>query len=224
MTPLDYAPLWISLKVALCATAAVLVLGTLAAWRLAIGKFRGKVFVETILTLPLVLPPTVVGYYLLMILGRGTAWGAWLNDSVGLQLLFTWQGATIAAAIMAFPLMVKTAAVAMESVEREFIETARMSGADEWQIFLKVILPLSYKGVLAGAVLAFARGLGEFGATLMIAGNIPGETQTLPLALYSSVQEGDGNAAVVYTILLSVTSFAILFLIGTYQKHIAAKR
>ena len=220
----DYAPLWISLKVALCATAAVMVFGTLAACRLAIGKFRGKMFVETILTLPLVLPPTVVGYYLLMILGRGTAWGAWLNDSVGLQLLFTWQGATIAAAIMAFPLMVKTAAVAMESVEREFIETARMSGADEWQIFLQVILPLSYKGVLAGAVLAFARGLGEFGATLMIAGNIPGETQTLPLALYSSVQEGDGGAAVVYTVLLTVTSFVILFAVGVYQKFVAGRR
>lgn len=216
--PLDLDPLWISLKIALVATAVVVVIGTLAAWRLAIGRFRGKALVETILTLPLILPPTVVGYYLLMLLGRGTAWGEWLNDSADVRLLFTWEGAALAAAIMAMPLMVKTSAAAMESVEHEFVETARMSGANEWQILLHVLLPMSYKGILAGSVLAFARGLGEFGATLMVAGNIPGSTQTLPLALYSAVQSGEENTALVYTVMLTVVSFAVLWGVGAYQE------
>lgn len=220
----ELSPLWISLKVALVATAAVLLIGTLAAWRLALGRFRGKALTETLLTLPLVLPPTVVGYYLLMILGRGTAWGMWLNDSAGIRLLFTWEGAALAASIMALPLMVKTAAAAMESVDREFVETARMAGASEWQIFLHVLLPLSYKGIIAGAVLAFARGLGEFGATLMVAGNIPGSTQTLPLALYSAVQAGANDAALLYTLLLTLVSFVILFAVSHYQRYLTRQR
>lgn len=222
--PLDLSPLWISLRVALTATAAVLVLGTLAAWRLAIGTFRGKAILETLLTLPLVLPPTVVGYYLLLGFGRGTAWGLWLNDWAGIHLLFTWQGAAIAAAIMAFPLLVKTAAAAMESVEREYIETARTSGATEWQVFVRVLIPLSYKGILAGAVLAFARGLGEFGATLMVAGNIPGQTQTLPLALYTAVQSGDDRPALIYTALLTVVSFGMMLGVSAYQRHMSTRR
>ena len=220
----DLTPLWLSLKVALTATAGVVVLGTLAAWRLALGRFKGKALLETVLTLPLVLPPTVAGYYLLLALGRGTAWGVWLNDSAGIRLLFTWEGAAIAAAIMAFPLMVKTAAAAMESVDREYVETARMAGADEWQIFLHVLLPLSYKGIFAGAVLAFARGLGEFGATLMVAGNIPGQTQTLPLALYAAVQAGAENVALLYTLLLTVVSFVILYAVSAYQRYLARTR
>lgn len=220
----DLTPLWLSLKVALTATAGVVVLGTLAAWRLALGRFKGKALLETVLTLPLVLPPTVAGYYLLLVLGRGTAWGVWLNESAGIRLLFTWEGAAIAAAIMAFPLMVKTAAAAMESVDREYVETARMAGADEWQIFLHVLLPLSYKGIFAGAVLAFARGLGEFGATLMVAGNIPGETQTLPLALYAAVQAGAENVALLYTLLLTVVSFVILYAVSAYQRYLARTR
>jgi len=139
-------------------------------------------------------------------------------------LLFTWEGAAIAAAIMSFPLMVKTAAAAMESIEREYIETARTSGASEWQIFRHVYIPLSYKGILAGAVLAFARGLGEFGATLMVAGNIPGRTQTLPLALYNAVQSGDNNAALLYTVILTITGFAILWGVQQYQQYLATAR
>ncbi|HET7153724.1 MAG TPA: molybdate ABC transporter permease subunit [Candidatus Kapabacteria bacterium] len=220
----DISPLWVSAKVALVAAVLVLVLGTIAAWRLARSNFRGKALLETILTLPLILPPTVVGYYLLVVFGRGTAWGRWLNDFAGIRVLFTWEGAAIAAAIMSFPLMVKTAAAAMESIEREYIETARTSGATEWQIFRHVYIPLSYKGILAGAVLAFARGLGEFGATLMVAGNIPGRTQTLPLALYNAVQSGNDNAALLYTIILTITGFAILWGVQQYQQYLSTAR
>ncbi len=218
------SPFLLSLRVTLVATALVLGGGTLAAWALSRVQFRGKALLETVLTLPLVLPPTVVGYLLLLTLGRGTMWGRWLNDAVGIRLLFTWEGASIAAAVMAFPLMVKTAAAAMEGVEREFVETARTNGATEWQIFLHVLLPLSYRGIFAGAVLAFARGLGEFGATLMVAGNIPGMTQTMPLALYSAVLQGDDDTALFYTILLTITSFAALWSISVWQASVARRR
>jgi molybdate transport system permease protein len=218
------SPFYLSLRVTLCATALVLVGGTLAAWWLSRVRFRGKALLETLLTLPMVLPPTVVGYYLLLVLGRGTEWGRFLNDSAGIRLLFTWEGASIAAAIMAFPLMVKSAAAAFESIEREFVETARTNGATEWQIFWHVLLPLSYRGVIAGAVLAFARGLGEFGATLMIAGNIPGLTQTMPLALYSAVQQGDDSTAMTYTLLLTATSFVVLWGVGVWQVRVSGRR
>ncbi len=218
------SPFLLSLRVTLVATALVLGGGTLAAWALSRVQFRGKALLETALTLPLVLPPTVVGYLLLLTLGRGTAWGRWLNDAAGIRLLFTWEGASIAAAVMAFPLMVKTAAAAMEGVEREFVETARTNGATEWQIVLHVLLPLSDRGIFAGAVLAFARGLGEFGATLMVAGNIPGMTQTMPLALYSAVLQGDDDTALFYTILLTITSFAALWSISVWQASVARRR
>ena len=223
--PLDWSPLWLSLQVAGAATLLMLPLGILAAWWMAHGRrFIGKGLIETLLTLPLVLPPTVVGYGLLLLFGRGTSWGKWLNDALGLHLLFTWEGAAVAAAVMALPLFVRTAAAAFAAVERELLEAGRTLGATERDLLAWVIIPLSYRGLLAALALAFARALGEFGATLMVAGSIPGRTQTLPLALYASVQSGDNPAALRYTLLLSLVAFALLGIVSAFQNRIAARR
>lgn len=214
---IDIYPIILSIKVGIISTIISLVVGTLCAWRMALSKFRGKLLVETILTLPLVLPPSVAGYYLLLLMGRGTAWGRWLNETLNIHLLFTWEAAVIASTVMGFPLMVKAVEAAMKSVDIEIIESARTLGANEWRIFWHILLPCSYRGVIAGTVLAFARGIGEFGATLMVAGNIPGMTQTLPLALYSAVQSGNESAARLYTLILTLIAFAVLWAVNFYQ-------
>jgi molybdate transport system permease protein len=221
----EWSALWLSLQVAGAATLLMLPLGILAAWWLAHGRdFPGKGFIETLLMLPLVLPPTVVGYYLLLLFGRGTPLGRWINDSVGLQLLFTWQGAAVAASVMALPLFVRTATAAFASVDRELLEAGQTLGASERALLQYVIIPMAYRGLLAGLALAFARALGEFGATLMVAGSIPGRTQTLPLALYAAVQAGKDREAMAYTLLLSVVAFIVLGSVGLYQRRIAAGR
>lgn len=218
-------PLLLSLKVAVVATLLAVAVGLPIAWRLGIGRpFPGKALLETLFTLPLVLPPTVVGYALLMVFGRGNAVGRFLQDSAGIQLLFTWQGAAIAAAVMAFPLFVRTASAALASVDTDLIEAARTLGASEARILGMVLVPLAFRGLLAAGTLAFARALGEFGATLMIAGNIPGETQTLPLALYDAVQAGHDNEAVRYALLLTLAAFVLLGMVGIYGGRIAAER
>jgi molybdate transport system permease protein len=222
---IDLTPFWLSLRVSLLATLLLLPVGIAAAWWLARGRpFPGKTLLETLLTLPLVLPPTVVGFLLLNMLGRGTGFGRWLNDTVGLRLLFTWQGAALAAAIMALPLFIKTASAAFGAVDPELMEAGRTLGASETTLLLRVIVPLAYRGLLAGTALAFARALGEFGATLMVAGSIAGQTQTLPLALYDAVQAGDRSAALLYAALLTFTAFVLLAGVGAYQAHIAQRR
>ncbi len=221
----DLTPLWLSLKVSCAATLLALPFGIGAAWWLARGRpFPGKVIIETLLTLPLVLPPTVVGYYLLLVLGHGTAFGKWLNECPHVELLFTWQGAAIAACVMSLPLFIKTAAAAFASVDEELIEAGRTLGAAETALLLHVITPLSYRGILAGIALAFARGLGEFGATLMVAGSIPGRTQTLPLALYDAVQAGNDHESLFYTLVLTSTAFVLLGCVSAYQTRIGRSR
>jgi molybdate transport system permease protein len=203
----------------------VLPVGTLGAWWLGTGRpFRGKLLVETLLTLPLVLPPTVVGFALLLALGRGTELGRWLNDAAGLRLLFTWEGAAVAAAVMALPLYVRTAAAAFASVDADLLEVGRTLGASEARLLWTVLIPLAHRGLLAGMTLAFARALGEFGATLMVAGSIPGRTQTLPLALYAAVQAGRTDEALVWALLLSAVAFALLGAVGAYGGRVAATR
>ena len=214
-----------SLQVAGVATLLMLPFGVAVSWWLAHGRSsRGKLIAETLVTLPLVLPPTVVGYYLLLALGRGTAVGRWVNDSLGLRLLFTWEGAALAAAVMALPLFVKTATAAFASVDNELLEVGRTLGAREATLLTQVIIPVSYRGVLAALALGFARALGEFGATLMVAGSIPGRTQTLPLALYAAVQAGKDREALTYTLLLSVAAIVLLGAVGAYQSRLAAQR
>ncbi len=208
---MDWSPLYLSLRIALSAMAGVVPLGLLAGWWLAQGRrFHGKLIVGTLLTLPIVLPPTAVGYMLLLSLGRGTPFGRWLNGSLGIHLIFTWQGAAAAAGIMAFPLFVRSAQAAFGAIQIELLEAARSSGASEWYLFYRIGLPLSARGLLSGFALALGRALGEFGATLMVAGNIPGVTQTLPLALYAQEQAGNDHAALMFTIVLSVTAMVLV--------------
>jgi molybdate transport system permease protein len=220
------SPLLLSFQVAGVATTAADPGGRGGAWWSGAGRpFRGKALVVTLLTdLPLVLPPTVVGFALLLVLGRGTAWGRWLNDAAGVRLLFTWEGAALAAAIMALPLFVKTAAAAFASVDADLVEAGRTLGAGEATLLWRVLVPLSHRGLLAGATLAFARALGEFGATLMVAGSIPGRTQTLPLALYAAVQAGKMRDALVYATLLFLVAFLLLAVVGTAGGRIATGR
>ncbi len=208
---MDWNPLYLSLRIAFAAMAGVVPLGLLAGWWLAHGRrFPGKVFVGTLLTLPIVLPPTAVGYMLLLALGRGTLLGRWINSRVGLHLIFTWQGASLAAGIMAFPLFVRSAQAAFGSIQVELLEAGRSFGAGEWYLFWRIAVPLCLRSLLSGFALALGRALGEFGATLMVAGNIPGVTQTLPLALYAQEQAGNDHVALVFTILLSVTAMGLV--------------
>jgi len=212
------SPLILSLLVSAVATMLVVLVGTLLAWRFVYGRrIPGQGLIEVLLTLPMVLPPTVVGYYLLLLLGQGTAFGRWLNESVGLRLLFTWEGAAIAAAVLAFPLYLRTVQAAFGQVDPDVVEASRVLGAREGQILSRVIVPLSLRGMAAGATLAFARAIGEFGATLMVAGSIPGRTQTMPLALYEAVNSGKDGEAIRYTILLTLVATAVLSLITLLQ-------
>ncbi len=208
-----WIPLLLSLKVAGWATALDIVLGVAAGYALARWRSPARDVVDSLLTLPLVLPPTVLGYYLLVLLGRRGVVGAWL-DQLGIQLVFTWQGAVIASMVVAFPLILKSARAAFESVDPQLERAARTLGVSEAGIFFRVTLPLAARGILAGALLAFARALGEFGATLMIAGNLPGRTQTLSVAVYAAVQAGDDNTANFLVLVTSVTCVLILLVAG----------
>jgi molybdate transport system permease protein len=181
---------------------------------LARRRIPGRDLVDALLTLPLVMPPTVLGYYLLVVIGRKGALGAWLHDVFGITLVFTWQGAVIAASLVAFPLTFKSARAAFEAVDRELEEAARVLGVSEPGIFFRVTLPLAWRGILAGVLLAFARALGEFGATLMVAGSIPGKTQTLSIAVYEAVQAGHDETAKMLVLITSVTCVAVLVAAG----------
>ena len=208
-----WIPLLLSLKVAGWATALNLVFGVAAGLALSRWRSAARDVVDSLLTLPLVLPPTVLGYYLLVVLGRRGTIGGWL-DSIGIRLVFTWQGAVIASMIVAFPLVLKSARAAFESVDPQLERAARTLGVSEVAIFFRVTLPLATRGILAGTLLAFARALGEFGATLMVAGNLPGRTQTLSVAVYAAVQAGDDSTANFLVLVTSVTCVVILLLAG----------
>ena len=212
------ASVWITLaltlKVAGCATALNAVLGIAVGWLLARKRFAGREFVDAVLTLPLVLPPTVMGYYLLVVIGRRGWLGGWLQNSFGINLIFTWQGAVIAATIVAFPLILKSARTAFEAVDPQLEAAARVLGLGEWALFFRVTLPMAWPGILAGVLLVFARSLGEFGATLMVAGSIPGRTQTLSIAVYEAVQAGQDDTASFLVVLTSITCVAVLLAAG----------
>ena len=184
---MDLFPVGLSLRVALIATALTLLFGIPVALLLARRRFPGRNLLEAVVVLPLVLPPTVLGYYLLLLIGRRGPVGAALA-AVGLELAFTWRAAVLAAAVGSIALVIKSAQAGFESVDHQLEQAARTLGRSEWSVFWSVTLPLAWRAVLAGAVLAFCRALGEFGITLMVAGNIPGRTQTLPLAIYDRVQ------------------------------------
>jgi len=218
-TPIDWFPLWLSLRVAGVATVLAAVLGILIAYALAEGRWRGRNFVESLATLPLILPPTVLGFYLLVTLGRQSAIGSFIERTTGISLVFTWQGAVVAAVVPAIPYVIRTARAAFEEIDVSVREAARIDGASRLQQFLLVLLPLGRRGIAAGIALAFARALGEFGATLMVAGNIPGRTQTMPIAIYDAVQAGSFDLARVLVAILTVVALAVLLLVGRLGSH-----
>ncbi|MBB1630006.1 molybdate ABC transporter permease subunit [Cupriavidus sp. UME77] len=208
-----WVPLSLSLKVAGWATVLNTVLGVGAAFALSRWQSAARDVVDALLTLPLVLPPTVLGYYLLVLVGRRGVFGEWLGR-LGIELVFTWQGAVLASTIVAFPLVLKSARAAFEGVDSQLEDAARVLGTSEAGIFFRVTLPLASRGIIAGVLLAFARALGEFGATLMVAGNLPGRTQTLSVAIYEAVQAGDDNTANVLVLVTSLTCVVLLVAAG----------
>jgi molybdate transport system permease protein len=211
LTPLETEALLLSLRVAVVSALCSLPAGLAVAWLLVRGRFPGKAVVDAIVHLPLVLPPVVVGYLLLVVLGRRGFVGEWLYDAFGITIAFTWKGAAVAAAAMAFPLMVRAMRLSLESVDRGLEAAARTLGAGRGRVVATITLPLMAPGILAGAILAFARALGEFGATITFVSNIPGETRTLPIALYTLIQTPDGEAgAARLAVIAAILAFAAL--------------
>src|SRR5690606_5199106 len=206
----------LSLKVAGWATAITLVLGVAVGYLLARKRFPGRELLDTLLTLPMVMPPTVLGYYLLVLMGKRSAFGAWLHESFGITLGLTCQGAVIAASVVAFPLVFKPARAAFEAVDGQLEQAARVLGISELAVFFRVTLPLAWRGILAGVLLAFARGLGEFGATLFVAGSIPGKTQTLSIAGYEAVQSRQDDAANLLVLVAAAVCVTALLTAGRF--------
>jgi molybdate transport system permease protein len=204
LTPEEWQAVTLSLQVASLATLASLPLGVLAALALARGRFRGKLALDGLVHLPLVLPPVVTGYVLLLLFGRRGPLGAWLEQTFGIVLAFRWTGAALAAAVMGFPLMVRAIRLAIEGVDRRLEEAAGTLGASRFWTLVTVTLPLAWPGIVAGAVLCFAKALGEFGATITFVSNIPGETRTIPAAIYGYTQTPDGDAGALRLSLVSV--------------------
>ena len=207
-------PLLLTLKVAGWATAINLVLGIGCGLLLARARFPGRDLLDAALTLPMVMPPTVLGYYLLVLIGTQGPLGGWLLQHFGIRLIFSWQAAVIAAAVVSFPLVFKAARAAFETVDPQLEDAARSLGLREAAVFFRVTLPLAWRGILAGLLLAFARALGEFGATLMVAGSIPGKTQTLSIAVYEAVQAGQDDVANFLVAVTSLTCIAVLLAAG----------
>ncbi len=209
---IDWFPLWLSLRVAGVATCLSLAVGVWVAYLLANRRVRGGDLLSAAVTLPLVMPPTVLGYYLLVLLSRNSPFGAAYEWLTGHPLVFTWQAAVVAAMFHATPLLVITARAALESVDHTYERAARSLGASDWRVFWRVSLPLARRSVLAAAALAFARTLGDFGITIMIAGNIPGRTQTLAVAVYDAVEAGNGSVARAMVIVISIIAVAVIAL------------
>ena len=217
--PIDWFPLWLSLRVALVSTVAALGAGLWIAHILANREFRGKAAVDAAVTLPLVLPPTVLGYYLLVLLGHRSPLGKLWERIFGSPLVFTWKAAVVAALLYSLPLLVKSSRAALESVDRSCERAARTLGASEWKLFWRVTLPLARRSILAATALAFARSLGEFGATLMIAGNIPGQTQTIAVAIYDAQESGNNTLALTLVLVISAIALAILTLAARLENR-----
>lgn len=204
-------PLFLTIKVAFLATTCAMIIGVTAAFLLSRKKFWGRDMLEVVLSLPLVLPPTVLGYYLLVLIGRNGVFGHWLQENFGVSLIFTWQGAVLAAMVVSLPLVFKSAGAAFAAINKQCEEAAATLGASALTVFLRISLPLAWRGILAGSMMAFARAMGEFGATLMVAGNLPGRTQTLSMAVYDAVQAGDFEQANLMVVIITLVSTAILY-------------
>ncbi len=220
LTPIEIEALALSIKVAIAAIAVSLPFAIGVVWLLARRDFPGKTLLDGVVHLPLIVPPVVVGYLLLVLLGRKGPLGAWLLDTFGIVVAFTWKGAAVASGVMAFPLIVRAIRLSIESVDRGLEAAARTLGAGPIAVFATITLPLIAPGILTGLILGFARSLGEFGATITFVSNIPGETQTLPLALYSAVQTPDADAAAMRLVAISVA----LALAALLASEVVARR
>ena len=220
---MDFSPLWISLKTAFLATIITSIIGIFISYKMANYKGRGRGFIDGIFTLPLILPPTVIGFFLLLICGKNGFVGK-IFMSFNKNIIFSWSATVIAATVVAFPMMYRTCRSAFEQIDKNMISAARTLGLSETTIFFKIALPLAWPGIIGGLVLSFARALGEFGATLMIAGNIPGRTQTMPVAIFFAVESGDMNKAMLWVLIIVAISFIMIFLLNywcdTQQKLI----
>jgi molybdate transport system permease protein len=214
----DSSPVWISLKTTFTATFITFFLGIAAAYWMNNYNGKFKNLVDVILTLPLVLPPTVVGFFLLLIFGKNGPVGKILLR-FGINLIFSWPANVMAASVVAFPLMYKTTKGAFEQMDINIVNAARTLGVSEWRAFRRVILPLAWPGIAAGTVLSFARALGEFGATIMIAGNIPGKTETIPVAIYFAAENGEMNKALIWVIIIVAISMIVMLLINYWSDH-----
>lgn len=213
----EFSPLWVSLKVSVTAAFITFMLGVAAAW--IVGRLkRGRSTADVLLSLPMVLPPTVVGFFLLMFFGKDGFLGKLLAD-MGKSVLFTWQGAVIAAVAVSFPIMYRTVRGAFDQIDKNITDAARTLGLSESRIFFKIMIPMARPGIAAAALLSFARALGEFGATMMIAGNIPGKTQTIPIAVYTAIQGGNREAAYVWVFIIMAISFTIIFLMNIWNER-----
>lgn len=208
---IDWFPLWLSLRVAALATLAVLTFGTAIAYLLSHKAFRFKEALDSLITLPLVLPPTVLGYYLLVLLSRNSSLGHLYESIFGQPLVFTWQAAVVAAILHSAPIYIKGARNVFENVDYRFEWVAHSLGASEWRTFSKITLPLAWRGLSSLASLCFARSLGDFGITMMVAGNIPGRTQTLSVAIFDAVESGNGHIARILVLIMSVTAILLLW-------------
>lgn len=209
---MDWSPLTLSLKVASCATLVSLTAGLALGWIFARWKFPGRTVLEAVCMLPLVLPPTVVGYAILVLAGRRSPLGAWLREHFDYSIIFSWHGAVVASAVVALPLVLKSASAAFAGVDRSLEAAASTLRQSPLSVFLRVTLPLAWPGILAGTLLAFARAIGEFGASLMVAGSIPQQTQTLSMAIYDASQSGQDDLALLLVLITSALSITVLVL------------
>lgn len=220
---MDFSPLWISLKTAFLATIITSIIGIFISYKMANYKGRGRGLIDGVFTLPLILPPTVIGFFLLLICGKNGFVGK-IFMSFNKNIIFSWSATVIAATVVTFPMMYRTCRSAFEQIDKNMISAARTLGLSETKIFFKIAIPLAWPGIIGGLVLSFARALGEFGATLMIAGNIPGKTQTMPVAIFFAVEGGDMNKAMLWVLIIVAISFIMIFLLNywcdTQQKLI----
>jgi len=222
-SPADYEAIGLSVKVAVTATLFSLPLGFLLSYILTYGTFRGKMFVEVLINLPLTLPPVVIGYILLLLLGRH-GWLGGMLEAAGIRIIFTWKAAVIASAVVGFPLLVRSMRICMESIDRQLIHASRTLGAHWYDTLFTIILPLSTRGIIAGSFLMFARSLGEFGATIIVAGNIPGVTQTIPLAIYDyAASPGSESMALTLCVVSLLLSLGVLIFHEVINKKLTRR-
>lgn len=223
---IDWSPLVISIKTAFLATTITFVIGILVSYLMANYKGRWKGLIDGFFTLPLILPPTVVGFFLLLLFGKNGFIGQF-SLKLNVTIIFSWWATVISAIVVSFPMMYRTSRAAFEQIDINMIAAARTLGLSEWKIFYKIAIPLAWPGIIAGLVLSFARAVGEFGATLMIAGNIPGKTQTMPLAIFFAVEGGDMDKAMTWVLIITVISITMILILNYWseaQQRIIGKR